>query len=50
MRQLDFSSLQTTAPLLGDSSGFSGGFPGDFSAAPSFEVPITDDVSFRMLV
>ncbi|XP_061991083.1 proteasome subunit beta type-5 isoform X1 [Rosa rugosa] len=33
--KFDFSSLQTTAPLLGDSGGF--------SAAPSFEVPVTDD-------
>ncbi|KAK9934403.1 hypothetical protein M0R45_021549 [Rubus argutus] len=37
--KLDFSSLQTTAPLFGGSSEL----PGGFSAPPSFQVPVTDD-------
>jgi hypothetical protein len=45
MMKFDFNSLQTTVPIFGDSSEF----PGEFSTALSFKVPITDDVSSDVL-
>lgn len=44
--KLDFSGLESSAPLYGESNGFL--FDG-LSAAPSFDVPVTSDVSFSHL-
>lgn len=44
--KLDTSGLESSAPLVGASSGFLDGF----ADAPSFEVPTTNDVSCDVLV
>lgn len=46
MLKLDFSGLESGAPLYGGSNGLL--FDG-LSAAPSFDVPVTSDVSLVSL-
>lgn len=46
MLKLDFSGLESSVPLYGGSNGLL--FDG-LSAAPSFDVPVTSDVSLVSL-
>lgn len=42
MVKLDFSGLESSVPLYGGSNELSDGF----TDAPSFDLPVTSDVSF----